>query len=160
MGIRISSLLRNKIINNEIYTLRGFIEKSIKNSSIELRFVVDEIIQQEEKSISEEELHKYELIQKKLEIGSKDLEALVRDKLLLNAKVTIANIYGNNAIVQKDFVQGLDVSSSFFEISNYSCNITSSTAILSTLKELSLKSYDIIGLVRGGGDRQSMGNLQ
>lgn len=156
MGIRISSLLRSKIINNEIYTLRGFIEKSIKNSSIELRFVVDEIIKQEEKSISEEELHKYELIQKKLERGSKDLEALVRDKLLLNAKVTIANIYGNNAIVQKDFAQGLDVSSSFFEISNYSCNITSSTAILSTLKELSLKSYDIIGLVRGGGDRQSM----
>ncbi|WP_294297499.1 exodeoxyribonuclease VII large subunit [uncultured Chryseobacterium sp.] len=156
MGIRISSLLRSKIVNNEIYTLRGFIEKSIKNSSIELRFVVDEIIQQEEKSISEEELHKYELIQKKLEIGSKDLEALVRDKLLLNAKVTIANIYGNNAIVQKDFAQGLDVSSSFFEISNYSCNITSSTAILSTLKELSLKNYDIIGLVRGGGDRQSM----
>jgi hypothetical protein len=45
IGVRISSLLRSKIINNEIYTLRGYIEKSIKNSSIELRFVVDEIIQ-------------------------------------------------------------------------------------------------------------------
>jgi len=31
-------LLRSKITNNEFYTLRGFIEKSIKNSSIELRF--------------------------------------------------------------------------------------------------------------------------
>lgn len=44
IGIRISSLLRSKITNNEVYTLRGFIEKSIKNSSIELRFVVDEIV--------------------------------------------------------------------------------------------------------------------
>jgi len=142
IGIRISSLLRSKMINNEIYTLRGFIEKSIKNSSIELRFVVDEIIQQEEKSISEEELRKYELVQKKLEKGAKDLEVFIRDKMLKDEKVRIANIYGNNAIVQKDFTEGLHVSSSYFEISNYNCNITSSTAIF--------------GLVRGGGDRQSM----
>jgi len=156
IGLRISSLLRSKMINNEIYTLRGFIEKSIKNSSIELRFVVDEIIQQEEKSISEEELHKYELVKKKLEKGAKDLEAFIRDKMLKDEKVRIANIYGNNAIVQNDFTEGLHVSSSYFEINNYNCNITSSTAILSMLKQLSLKNYDVIGLVRGGGDRQSM----
>lgn len=156
IGVRISSLLRSKMINNEIYTLRGFIEKSIKNSSIELRFVVDEIIQQEEKSISEEELQRYELIQKKLEKGSKDLETLVRDKMLRNEKVRIANIYGNNAIVQKDFSEGLDVSSSYYEIENYSCNITSATAIISKLNEISSMEYDIVALVRGGGDRQSM----
>ncbi|MFC4163394.1 exodeoxyribonuclease VII large subunit [Epilithonimonas zeae] len=50
----------------------------------------------------------------------------------------------------------MDVSSIHFEIDNYSCNITSAIAILSTLKELSPKNYDMIGLVRGGGDRQSM----
>jgi len=156
IGIRISSLLRSKITNNEIYTLRGFIEKSIKNSSIELRFVVDEIIQQEERSISEEELQKYGLIQKKLELGSKDLETLIRDKMLKNEKIKIANIYGNNAIVQKDYLEGLDVSLLYFDIDNYSCNITSSTAIISTLKEISALNYDIVALVRGGGDRQSM----
>ncbi|WP_375181256.1 exodeoxyribonuclease VII large subunit [Chryseobacterium sp.] len=156
IGVRISSLLRSKIINNEIYTLRGYIEKSIKNSSIELRFVVDEIIQQEEKSISEEELERYELIQRKLEIGSKDLETLIRDKMLKDEKVRIANIYGNNAIVQKDFLGGLDVSSQYFEITDHSCNITSSTAIISKLNEISSMEYDIVALVRGGGDRQSM----
>ncbi|GEJ47596.1 exodeoxyribonuclease VII large subunit [Chryseobacterium sp. ON_d1] len=156
IGVRISSLLRSKMINNEIYTLRGFIEKSIKNSSIELRFVVDEIIQQEEKSISEEELQRYELIQKKLETGSKDLETLIREKMLKDEKVKIANIYGNNAIVQKDFSEGLDVSVQYFEIDDHSCNITSSTAIISKLNEISSMEYDIVALVRGGGDRQSM----
>jgi hypothetical protein len=156
IGIRISSLLRSKITNNEIYTLRGFIEKSIKNSSIELRFVVDEIIQQEDRSISEEELQKYELIQKKLAVGSKDLETLIRDKMLKDEKIKVANIYGNNAIVQKDFSEGLDVSSPYFNIDNYSCNITSSTAISATLKEISALDHDIVALMRGGGDRQSM----
>ncbi|MBV6880436.1 exodeoxyribonuclease VII large subunit [Epilithonimonas ginsengisoli] len=156
IGIRISSLLRSKIINNEVYTLRGFIEKNIKNSSIELRFVVDEIVQQEEKSISEEELERYGLIQKKLETGSKDLETLIRDKMLKDEKVRVANIYGNNAIVRKDFFEGLDVSRKYFDISDHSCNITSSTAIISKLKEISALDYDIVALVRGGGDRQSM----
>lgn len=156
IGIRISSLLRSKITNNEIYTLRGYIEKNVKNSSIELRFVVDEIIQQEERSISEEELQRYELIQKKLETGSKDLETLIRDKMLKDEKIRIANIYGNNAIVQKDFSEGLDVSGQYFEIDDHSCNITSSTAIISKLKDISPLDYDIVALVRGGGDRQSM----
>lgn len=156
IGIRISSLLRSKITNNEIYTLRGYIEKNVKNSSIELRFVVDEIIQQEERSISEEELQRYELIQKKLETGSRDLETLIRDKMLKDEKIRIANIYGNNAIVQKDFSAGLDVSGQYFEIDDHSCNITSSTAIISKLNDISPLDYDIVALVRGGGDRQSM----
>lgn len=156
IGVRISALLRSKIENNDIYTLRGYIEKSIKNSSVELRFVVDEIIQQEERAISEEELQRYELIQKKLEKGSKDLESIIRNKLLKDEPVRIANIYGNNAIVQKDFAEGLDISQKYFQVSEYTCSITSSTSIAEKLEEVSESGYDIIALVRGGGDRQSM----
>lgn len=156
IGVRVSALLRSKIENNEIYTLRGYIEKSIKNSSVELRFVVDEIIQQEERAISEEELQRYELIQKKLGKGSKDLETVIREKILKDEPIRIANIYGNNAIVQRDFAEGLDVSQKYFQVSEYTCSITSSTSIVSKLEEVSALGYDIIALVRGGGDKQSM----
>ncbi|MGN7863502.1 exodeoxyribonuclease VII large subunit [Chryseobacterium sp. 22458] len=156
IGVRVSALFRTKIVNNEVYTLRGYIEKSIKNSSVELRFVVDEIIQQEEKAISEEELQRYELIQEKLEKGSTDLETVIRNKILKEEPIRIANIYGNNAIVQRDFAEGLDVSQKYFQISEYTCSITSSTSIAEKLKEVSKSEYDIIALVRGGGDRQSM----
>lgn len=156
IGVRISTLLRTKIENNEIYTLKGYIEKSIKNSSIELRFVVDEIVQQEERAISDEELQRYELIQKKLEKGSTDLETMIRNRILKDEPIKIANIYGNNAIVQHDFAEGLYVSQKYFQISEYTCTITSSTSIISKLQEVSQSHYDIIALVRGGGDRQSM----
>lgn len=155
IGVKISGLLRSKIVNNDIYTLKGFIEKRIKNSSIELVFVVDDIVSQEEKSISEEDLKRYDLIQKKLEKGSQDLETFVRDKILKGEKIKIANIYGHSAIVQKDFSEGLDVSFQEFEITEYTCNITSSTSIASKLEELTPYNFDIIALVRGGGDKQS-----
>ncbi|SIS71122.1 hypothetical protein SAMN05421786_1011164 [Chryseobacterium ureilyticum] len=51
IGVKVSSLLRSKIQNNEIYTLKGFIEKNIKNSCVELRFVVDEIIQHQNQAL-------------------------------------------------------------------------------------------------------------
>lgn len=155
IGVKISGLLRSKIVNNDIYTLKGFIEKRVKNSSIELVFVVDDIVSQEEKTISEEDLKRYDLIQKKLEKGSQDLETFVRDKILKGEKIRIANIYGHNAIVQKDFSEGLDVSFQDFEITEYTCNITSSTSIADKLDELSLSNFDIIAIVRGGGDKQS-----
>lgn len=155
IGVKMPGLLRSRIVNNEIYTLRGFIEKRIKNSSIELVFVVDEIIAQEEKSVSEEDLKRYELIQKKLEKGSRDLETFVRNKVLKSEKVKIANIYGHQAIVHKDFYEGIDVSSREFEIDEFTCNITSATSVSELLQRIVPAGYDIIALVRGGGDRQS-----
>lgn len=155
MGVKMPGILRSKIVNNDIYILRGFVEKRIKNSSIELVFVVDEIISQEEKSISEEDLQRYDLIQKKLEKGSHDLETFIRDKILQSKKVRIANIYGHSAIVQNDFNEGLDVSTTEFEIDDYSCNITSATSISDLLDIINPLHYDIISLIRGGGDKQS-----
>ncbi|MEG1592500.1 MAG: exodeoxyribonuclease VII large subunit [Chryseobacterium sp.] len=76
--------------------------------------------------------------------------------MLKDDKVRVAKIYRNNAIVQKDFFEGFDVSRKYFDISDHSCNITSSTAIISKLEEISALDYDIVSLVRGGGDRQSM----
>jgi len=49
------------------------------------------------------------LIQKKLEVGSKNLGTLIRDKMLKDEAIRVANIYGNNTIVEKDFSEGLDV---------------------------------------------------
>ena len=69
IGVKITNLLRSKIINNETDVFRGFIEKKIKNSSIELVFVIDEFIQQEERMISEDELKRFEILQKKYKSG-------------------------------------------------------------------------------------------
>ncbi|MDM1138402.1 exodeoxyribonuclease VII large subunit [Empedobacter sp. R132-2] len=155
IGTKISTLLRSKLINNESYVLRGFIEKRIKNSSIELVFVVDEIIQQEEKTISEEDLQKFEIIQNKLNKEVKNIETLIREKIARNETIKVANIYGHNAIVQRDFYEGLGIVSQNFILDDYTCNITSATSIFDQLQEVQTKGYDIIGIVRGGGDKQS-----
>lgn len=155
IGVKMSATLRSKINNGDVYTLRGYIEKRLRNSSIDLVFVVDEIVSQDEKQISEEDLQRFELIQRKLEIGSRDLETFIREKKLKNEPIKIANIFGHSAIVQRDFLEGMDISQNQFEITEFSCNITSSTSILQKIKEISLLDFHILGIVRGGGDQQS-----
>lgn len=155
ISVKLSGILRSKLVNGEVYILKGFIEKSVRNSSIDLRFVAEEIVQQEERQFSEEDLKRYDLIQAKLEKGSRDLETFIREKKLRNEPIRIANIYGHSAIVQHDFNEGLNISSGEFEITDFTCNITSATSILQKLQELKPLQFDIIALVRGGGDRQS-----
>lgn len=155
ISVKLSGILRSKLVNGEVYILKGFIEKSVRNSSIDLRFAAEEIVQQEEKQFSEEDLKKYALIQAKLEKGSRDLESFIREKKLRNEPIRIANTYGHSAIVQHDFTEGLNISSGEFEITDFTCNITSATSILQKLQELKPMQFDIIALVRGGGDRQS-----
>lgn len=155
ISVKLSGMLRSKLINGEVYILKGFIEKSVRNSSIDLRFAAEEIVQQEERQFSEEDLKRYDLIQAKLEKGSRDLESFIREKKLHNEPIRIANIYGHSAIVQYDFTEGLNISSGEFEITDFTCNITSATSISQKLKELKTMEFDIIALVRGGGDRQS-----
>ena len=70
-------------------------------------------------NLSDDDLKRYDLIQKKLEKNSVDLQTLIREKLLSNEKIQIANIYGHSAIVQRDFTEGLDVSSTEFEITDF-----------------------------------------
>ena len=155
ISVKLSGILRSKLVNGEVYILKGFIEKSVRNSSIDLRFAAEEIVQQEERQFSEEDLKRYDLIQAKLEKGSRDLETFIREKKLRNEPIKIANIYGHSAIVQHDFNEGLNISSGEFEITDFTCNITSATSILQKLQELKPLQFDIIALVRGGGDRQS-----
>ncbi|WP_332021562.1 exodeoxyribonuclease VII large subunit [Kaistella sp.] len=155
ISVKLSGILRSKLVNGEVYILKGFIEKSVRNSSIDLRFAAEEIVQQEERQFSEEDLKRYDLIQAKLEKGSRDLETFIREKKLRNEPIKIANIYGHSAIVQHDFNEGLNISSGEFEITDFTCNITSATSIIQKLQELKPLQFDIIALVRGGGDRQS-----
>ncbi len=155
ISVKLSGILRSKLVNGEVYILKGFIEKSVRNSCIDLRFAAEEIVQQEERQFSEEDLKRYDLIQAKLEKGSRDLETFIREKKLRNEPIKIANIYGHSAIVQHDFNEGLNISSDEFEITDFTCNITSATSIIQKLQELKPLQFDIIALVRGGGDRQS-----
>ena len=153
---RIPSMLRSKLENHNIYLFKGFIEKKISFSTIELVFVVDEVLQKEENQVSEEDIKRFEVIQKKVAKGYKDFEALIKDRIYNNKSIQIANIYGTTGIVNKDFEAGLAETKVRYKIIESRCNLSSKADIISMLRKFNTTEYDAIAIIRGGGDKSAM----
>jgi len=153
---KIPSLLRSKLENNQIYIFKGYIEKKINFSSIELVFVVDDILKKEENQISELDFKRFGLLQKKAAKGFRDFEAIVKEHIYNNKILKIANLYGSTAIVHKDFEKGLADSMIRFQVSEHRCNFTSKSELIAALQRLKVLDFDVIALVRGGGDKSSL----
>jgi exodeoxyribonuclease VII large subunit len=153
---KISALLRNKLEHGQVYLFKGYIEKKISFSSIELLFVVDEVLQKEENDIPAEDLRRFQLMQQKIARGFRDLESLVKERFYRNEEVRLVNIYGHSAIVNKDFEKGLAEASARFRVTEHRCSFGSKTEIVQTLNALSGADVHAVALVRGGGDAASL----
>jgi exonuclease VII large subunit len=153
--IKVPSLLRIKLDNNSVYLFKGYVEKKINFSAIELVLVIDDVLQKEENQVSEEEIKRFELLQKKIAKGYRDLEAVVKENIYKGNVIKIVNIYGNTAIVHKDFEKGLAEAIIKFKVTEYRCNFSSKIELTAAIQKLKLLDYDIIAIVRGGGDKAS-----
>lgn len=156
LKIKVTALLRSQLDGGLIYLFKGYVEKRISNSSIDLIFVVDEILQKEENPISAEDLKRFEVIQKKVSKGYKDFQAFVKDSIFNNKLLRIANIYGTTGIVNKDFEAGIGQAKVRFNISESRINLSSKSDIINKIKTFNTKDCDVIALVRGGGDKSSL----
>jgi len=148
--------VRSKLQSKQIYVFSGLIEKKIGNSTVELVFCIDTVLATEQSQYSEAELEGFKLIQRKVSIGFVDVEAKIRQSIYDNRKLRIANIFGESAIVDKDFTKGIAGAVVNFEIQNFRCNLSQPLKIIETLKGLSNMGYDIIAIVRGGGELSTL----
>jgi exodeoxyribonuclease VII large subunit len=150
--LRVPGLLRSKLENNQVYIFKGYVEKRVNFSAIELIFTVDEILRKEVSPLSEEDQKRFSLMQRKITRGFRDFEALVKQSVYANTPLRIANLYGTSAIVNKDFERGLAEAQSKFAITDYRCNFASKTEIIRWLRALSSTGAEVVAVVRGGGE--------
>lgn len=156
LKIKVPVKVRSKLQSKQIYVFSGLIEKKIGNSTVELVFCIDTVLATEQSQYSEAELEGFKLIQRKVSIGFVDVEAKIRQSIYDNRKLRIANIFGESAIVDKDFTKGIAGAVVNFEIQNFRCNLSQPLKIIETLKALSNMGYDIIAIVRGGGELSTL----
>jgi hypothetical protein len=152
LNIKVPILLRSKLISKQIYTFSGIIEKKVKDSSVELTFSIDRVLNVEKSQYSEAEMEGFKVIQQKVAKGYIDVEAKIRESIYQNKKLRIANIYGETAIVDKDFYRGIEGAIVNFEIQTFRCSLAQPQKIVETLQKLSTGDFDIVAIMRGGGD--------
>ena len=153
LTILVSDLIKKDLQHGQVYTIRGFIDKKVKDSgSIDINFNIMEVVGKEEPAVSDEEMKRFEIMQRKAASGYKDFEGAVKKHVYDGTCMQLAVIYGNSGIVDQDFKNALGEASSNFVIHEKRINLSSKSEIIQTLVALSeLYPFDAIAIVRGGG---------
>lgn len=150
--LRVPGLLRSKLEHSKVYVFRGYVEKRVSFSSIELIFTVDDVLRKEDSPVSEEDQKRFSLMQRRITRGTRDFESMTKRAVHENKPLRLACLYGSGAIVNKDFERGLGEAVARFAVTEYRCNFSSKTEIIRWLRAISATGTDATAVVRGGGE--------
>jgi exodeoxyribonuclease VII large subunit len=110
-----------------------------------------EVIAQQESRYSQEQLKGFELLQKKSELGYKDLDSLITSRVTKGELITVIVLFGKNAIVDTDIKHQLKEAIGYYKFHFIKINLSSVREIIESLDAYS-KKCDVIAIARGGGD--------
>jgi len=149
--IKTSQLQRNKLANGKLATVLGVLNRKIRtDSTIAVSINVTDILVVEEKKITDEERKRADIQLKKINIGYKIPEQIIKQKLYKGEKANVALIFASGTIVQPEFENALTYASEFISFSRNNIAFSNSTNVVNFIHDLDLK-FDVIALIRGGG---------
>jgi exodeoxyribonuclease VII large subunit len=149
----VPELLRKDLKNNTTIEIRGYITRKLDNyGRIELQIVVTELLEQRINKFSEEDIKKIDLLNRKTEVGFKDLDSVIKKKIFDQQTITVHVIMGKNAIIDNDIKKQLSEGIALYNIQFHKVSLTTPSEITSKIALLDSGSADVICLSRGGGE--------
>jgi len=149
----VPALLRKDLKNNTTIEIYGYISRKLDNyGRIELQIVITELIEQRANKFSDEDFKKIVLLNRKTEIGFKDLDSLIKKKIFDQQSISVHIIMGKNAIIDNDIKKQLSEGIALYNIEFHRVSLTTPLEITSKIASLDSYGADVICLSRGGGD--------
>jgi hypothetical protein len=148
-----SELMHNQLEDNKTIEFNAFITRRLdKQGRIELIINLIELFSQKVNKYSEEETKKIVLINRKVETGFKDLDALIKNRIFNNLPIKIKIIMGKSGIIDTDIKKGMGEAIALYNIEYHKVSLSAPEEIISKIKTLDTTDADIICLARGGGE--------
>jgi hypothetical protein len=153
LTLKVSALMRQQLQEDKVYTFNCYLDKAVKETgSIDLSVSIVDIVAKAEQKINEEDLRRFEVVQKKIKKGYRDFDAMVKGMLYLGQKPRISIVYGATGIVDKDFDNAIGEASSRYFIKTVRKSLSDKQGIISELRVTGDEDLtDAIAIVRGGG---------
>lgn len=151
------AILHNQLNDNRTIEFNAYINRRIsKIGQIEIQINLIDLISQQANKYTEEDLKKLYILNKKIDIGSKDLDMAIRNAIFHNIRFRIRIILGKSAIIDHDIRKGMVDAIALYDISYHTVSITSTDDIIKMIKYLDNDNTDLICLARGGGENLSI----
>ena len=144
--------LRNDLQNGNLISVYGTLDRRVQNNgSIQFLLNVSRIDKVKDIAVSEDEVKRAECRRRKGELGYKNVDSILENKLFVNQRPKVALIYADTSITNSDFEKGLAAAKSSIDFVESRISFDNSQALCTLLKSLDSQDYDLIAIIRGGG---------
>ena len=146
--------IRNQLNQNDVVQLSGTISKTINDydGKIELLLRVSSLVGKQVNVISDEEMHRLQLLQKKAAVGSKPVDSLLESILYSDErKPRVALLYAENSVTDKDFQAGIQAASGRIDFKEFRKPFSDVAGFAQQINEIDQMGFDVVCVVRGGG---------
>ena len=150
--LQISQKLCSELKDGNLVTVGGVLGKRVQNNShIQLMLVVSRVEIVQEQVVDEEEQKRIEFRRKKVQIGYKNIDGVLEQKLFIDERPRVALVFAATSITMSDFNAGINAAKSAIDFYEQRVNFANTKELTALLRELDQQKYDVIALVRGGG---------
>lgn len=151
--LAISPALRDDLKDGSLVHVGGTLTRKVTQKGyIQLVFKVTRVETVKDLVISEDDIKRAELRNKKSNIGYKNVDSILEDILYRGEKPRVALVFATTSITMSDFNAGKDAASAQIDFTECRVPFSKPQEVADLLRKLDQNnSYDAIALVRGGG---------
>ena len=148
----VPSLMRATLVHMQTIECMGYLTKRVQlvGARIELQVNIVELLAQTESKYSEEQIKGFEILQKKVDLGYRDVDSFIKTKILKGEPIKVTIVIGRTGIIDSDIKHQLGEAIGFYEFAFVRVSLTSETEISKALN--TYQDTDILVISRGGGD--------
>ena len=162
LSIKIPLNLRSQLKVNSLVNVAGILEYNVQNaySSIQLILEVTWAETVQVNAVSKEDLRRNELLLQKNRSTRKNVDTLLESILYEDKKPMVGIIIAETAITETDFNRGLNAAArEKIQFVRHRCSFARPVELMNLLRQMDIKGFHAIALVRGGGNEKDWGAL-
>lgn len=154
MTLVVPALLRGRLREGETILFQGFIARKVvpAGGRIELHIHMDSLLEKPQPLFSESDLRALEIQRQKAAAGYRDVEALLKARIIAGEAPRVVILVGKTAIIDADISHQLGESAASYDLHFHRVNLHSETAILAALQAYNSEEIDLLAISRGGGE--------
>lgn len=149
----VPGIIRSTLSPNQTIECNAYVTKKIllNGGRIELQLNVVELLSTKAPAYTDNQLRAYRVVKRKAEAGYKDVDSLIKSKIINRQPITVNILIGKSGIIDSDIKHQLREAIAFYKFYFIRINLASEKEITESLQYYQ-KKCDVLAIARGGGE--------